>query len=72
MPKNQDESQTYEQQHDERGRLRLDRPFTPAEAAAQDAEHREQYRVERLSRFDPPIADRTDEERRKHDGRRSR
>ena len=58
---NQDE-QTFEQHHDERGRLRLDRPFTPEEAAAQDAAHREEYTAERLSRFDPPLADRSGKE----------
>jgi len=59
----------FEQTHDERGRLRMDRPFTPEEAAAQDAAHREQYTVERLSRFDnPKLAGATTEERR--EGRR--
>ena len=56
--------QTFEQHHDERGRLRMDRPYTPEEAAAQDAERREQYTAERLSRFDPPLADRSARERR--------
>ena len=53
------EAQTFEQHHDERGRLRLDRPFTPEEAAAQGAEHHEQSSGESLSRFDGPLADRT-------------
>jgi len=53
------EAQSFEQHHDERGRLRLDRPFTPEEAAAQDTAHREAYSVERLSRFEPPLADRS-------------
>jgi len=59
-----DEPQTFEQHHDERGRLRMDRPLTPEEAAAQDAAHREQYTAERLSRFEPPLADRSAQERR--------
>jgi len=58
------EPQTFEQHHDERGRLRMDRPYTPEEAAAQDAARREQYAAERLSRFEPPLADRSAQERR--------
>ena len=53
------------EQVDERGRVRLDRPLAGAEAAAQDARHREQYTAERLSRFDnPKLAGATTEERR--------
>jgi len=71
MAKSNQDEQPFEQHPDERGRLRLDRPFTPEEAAAQDAAHREQYTVERLSRFDPPLADRSARERREG-GSRSR
>ena len=37
MTKKQDDEQVFLQVEDERGRLRLDRPFTPGEAAQQDA-----------------------------------
>jgi len=37
MTKKQDDEQVFVQVEDERGRLRLDRPFTPGEAAQQDA-----------------------------------
>ena len=47
----QEEPRVYEQTEDERGRTRLDRPFTAEEAAAQDAAHRERYREERAKRF---------------------
>ena len=67
-----DEPQSFEQHHDERGRLRLDRPFTPEEAAAQDTAHREAYSVEWLSRFEPPLADRTAQERREAQRRAER
>ncbi len=35
----QQEEQVWRQVEDERGRLRLDRPFTPGEAAANDAKN---------------------------------
>ena len=42
----------FEQVRDETGRLRLDRPFTPEEAAALDAANRENLGG-RTGRFDP-------------------
>lgn len=52
------------EQVDERGRVRLDRPATGAEALAQDEAHRQAYSAERLARFEPAIASQSDEERR--------
>ena len=46
----------FEQAPDERGRIRLDRPFLAEEAEAQDAEHRATHEG-RESRFYPgPVA----------------
>jgi hypothetical protein len=65
MPKKQNEQEPQERQgepevfepvEDERGRLRLDRRLTPAEAAAQDAEHREMFEQNRRERFGSPDA----------------
>ncbi len=55
----QQDEQVFEQAHDERGRLRLDRPLSGGEAAAQDAAHREAYSADRLARFEPPLTDKT-------------
>ena len=46
-----DEPQVFEQRPDERGRIRLDRPLTAAEAAAQDAEHAALLVEDRNARF---------------------
>lgn len=43
----------FEPRRDESGRIRVDRRFTPAEAAAQDARHRERAEAERLAKFSP-------------------
>jgi hypothetical protein len=48
--------EVFQQRPDPRGRIRLDRPFTPEEAEAQDREHREQYLAERSNRFRAPAA----------------
>ena len=45
-----DEPQVFEQTEDEFARIRLDRPHTGEEAAAQDAEHRRTHE-ERAARF---------------------
>ncbi len=45
------EPQAYKQQADEAGRIRLDRPFTDAEAQAQDHEHAQRYLENRALRF---------------------
>jgi hypothetical protein len=48
-----DEREVFQQVRDESGRLRLDRPFTPEEAAALDAANREKLEKGRTGRFDP-------------------
>ena len=46
--------QVHQQTPDDRGRIRLDRPFTAEEAAAQDAEHRAAQEEARANRFTKP------------------
>ena len=48
-----EQREIYELREDEMGRTRLDRPFTPEEAAAQDAANRERLEAGRTGRFDP-------------------
>ncbi len=71
MPKETQKAMQQEKQHevfeqvaDERGRLRLDRPATASEALEQDAANREAFGRDRLRRFEPPLVDKTDDERR--------
>lgn len=45
--------EVFEQVENEAGRTRLDRPLTPDEAKAQDAENRERLEKGRTGRFDP-------------------
>lgn len=45
------ELDTFTQHYDERGRVRLDRPLTDAEAAAVDAANRAEYVRNRVGRF---------------------
>jgi len=49
----ENETEVFEQVEDEAGRTRLDRPFTPDEAKAQDAENRERLDEGRTGRFEP-------------------
>jgi len=51
MPKKDEEPTVYQPTEDERGRLRLDRPFSPEEALKQDQEHRQQYAAQREETF---------------------
>jgi hypothetical protein len=51
MPKKQDQEQTFEPVHDERGGLRLDRPLTPQEALALDEQRQREYVAQREARF---------------------
>ncbi len=51
-----DKRETFEQVRDEAGRTRLDRPFTPDEAKAQDAENRAKLEKGRTGRFDPYLS----------------
>ena len=57
MAKKQETPETpepkFEQEFDPLGRMRLDRPLMPAEAAAQDAEHVRLYEQNRRKRFGP-------------------
>ncbi len=50
-PKKNDEQPVYQPTEDERGRLRLDRPFSPEEALKQDEDHRQQYAAQREETF---------------------
>ncbi len=60
MPRNKEEAQSardegaFEQAYDERGRMRLDRGFTPEEADEQDAEHRRIAEETRSMRWPRP------------------
>lgn len=53
MAKQKEQEAPLFEQADERGRMLLDRPFSPAEAAAQDAENRRKFVESRAGRFDP-------------------
>ena len=48
-----EETPVFEQTEDPNGRTRMDRPLTPAEAAAQDAENRAMLEAGRTGRFEP-------------------
>jgi hypothetical protein len=52
-----DEPEVYEQAEDDRGRTRLDRRLTTAEARAQDEENRERYLEGRRRRFEGRVAE---------------
>ena len=45
--------EVFEQAEDPNGRTRMDRPLTPAEAQAQDAENRARLEAGRTGRFEP-------------------
>ncbi len=47
------EPEVFEQAEDPNGRTRMDRPLTPAEAAAQDGENRAMLEAGRTGRFEP-------------------
>lgn len=49
--KQQDEPEVYEQQPDERGRIRMDRPLTGPEALAQDEQNRRSVEEGRRQAF---------------------
>ncbi len=51
------DQEVFEQAPDERGRLRLDRPFTAEEAQAQDEAHQAAYVENRQRRFAATEAD---------------
>lgn len=52
--KSEPERQPFEQVEDERGRTRLDRPFTPEEATAQDADNARRFIENHARRFQRP------------------
>ncbi len=51
------EPEVFAQEADGRGRIRLDRRFTGAEAAAQDRANRERYLEERAKRFEGRVVE---------------
>ena len=62
--------EVYEQVVDDSGRTRLDRPFTPEEAQAQDARNREKLGG-RTGRFDPYFTGEEEQVRAKRGTRKS-